>query len=290
MKNFIALFLLIVFPLTTFASNELSYYPETFRQQYTNQTVASEALKNNLFIILTGLHARNSAGDIIVTNCIGQMECYSQIALEYDEAKRNLFGKLHLKQDSQGYYVEDLYCQRKIRKTKAPYVQVGPMQIPDKEINCEHTWPQSKFTKSFSEKMQKGDLHHLYPVNIEANSTRGNYPFGSDPEVIGEHTAYQQLDNLNNCDSSRMLQIAKEGQFFEPPASHRGNVARSLFYFSVRYKLSISETQEKFLRLWNSEDPIDAEELNRNNQVFEIQKNRNPFVDFPDLTDKITNF
>jgi endonuclease I len=125
---------------------------------------------------------------------------------------------------------------------------------------------------------------------MEANSTRGNYPFGSDPEVIGEHRQYTEISSLNNCGASRMLEIFKAGQFFEPPASHRGNVARSLFYFSIRYKMNIDPIQEKFLRLWDAEDPVDAEEIERNNQVFEIQKNRNPFIDFAELADKIADF
>jgi endonuclease I len=290
MKKCLASFILLLLSLNVFGASNLSYYPQQFRDQLTNDTINKESIKFTLFNILSGLHSESTNGDIIVQECSDRSTCYSHIALEYSEAKRYLFGKISLKKDDQGYYVEDLYCQKKIRKSDLGTGQIGPMQIPDKFINCEHTWPQSKFTKNFPERTQKSDLHHLYPVNSDANSTRGNYPFGSDPEVIGEHRQYSEVSSLNNCEASRMLEIFKAGQFFEPPASHRGNVARSLFYFSIRYKMPIDPIQEKFLRLWNTEDPVDAEEIDRNNQVFEIQKNRNPFVDFPELADKIFDF
>jgi endonuclease I len=290
MKNCLALFFLLTLAFNVFAESKFNYYPQQFRDQLANDTLNKESIKFVLFNILSGLHSQGANGDVIVQECLGKSVCYSHISLDYSEAKRFLFGKISLKKDDQGYYVEDLYCQKKIRRSDLSTGQIGPMQIPDKIINCEHTWPQSKFTKNFPERMQKGDLHHLYPVNMEANSTRGNYPFGSEPEVIGEHRNYSEVTTLNNCESSRMLEIFKAGQFFEPPASHRGNVARSLFYFSIRYKMNIDPIQEKFLRLWNTEDPIDSEEIERNNQVFEIQKNRNPFVDFPELADNISDF
>ena len=77
---------------------------------------------------------------------------------------------------------------------------------------------------------------------------------------------------------------------FEPPTEHRGNVARSLFYFAVRYKLFIDPAEEMILKLWHKADPIDAAELARHETIAKYQKVRNTFLDFPELVDRISNF
>ena len=38
---------------------------------------------------------------------------------------------------------------------------------------------------------------------------------------------------------------------------------------------------------WHIDDPVSEKEIERNNAVYEIQGNRNPFIDFPDLVEKI---
>ena len=78
--------------------------------------------------------------------------------------------------------------------------------------------------------------------------------------------------------------------YFEPPTEHKGNVARALFYFSVRYKISIPPNQENYLKRWNDLDPVDDAERLRNEQVYEAQQNRNPFIDFPQLANYIEKF
>ena len=37
------------------------------------------------------------------------------------------------------------------------------------------------------------------------------------------------------------------------------------------------------LKKWNEEDPVDEFEMTRNNLVYNLQNNRNPFVDYPSL-------
>jgi endonuclease I len=204
-----------------------------------------------------------------------------RIDISYKEARRHLFGDIHLERDTNGkYFVQDKYCNLKFNSSH----RVGPKQIPDaKYINCEHTWPQSRFNPEFSKSLQKNDLHHLYPVKSNANSVRSNHIFG---EVIGKVVA-------QNCQDSRRGTIDYENnqsKAFEPPTEHRGDVARALFYFSVRYNAPISEAEEYYLRRWNKEDPISSEEIKRNQRIFEIQKNRNPFIDDETLVDQIKDF
>jgi endonuclease I len=44
------------------------------------------------------------------------------------------------------------------------------------------------------------------------------------------------------------------------------------------------------LRQWNIIDPVDQAEINRNDKVEQIQGNRNPFIDDPELADLVRNF
>ena len=128
-----------------------------------------------------------------------------------------------------------------------------------------------------SRSAQKSDLHHLFPVKSLANSTRGNSPFA---EVSGE--------GLPDCKSSiRGIDIYSQNSAFEPPQSHKGNVARALFYFAVRYKLNIPQHEEIHLRRWHTEDPVDSLESLRHEKIALIQGNRNPFIDDPYLIDRI---
>jgi len=43
---------------------------------------------------------------------------------------------------------------------------------------------------------------------------------------------------------------------------------------------------EMFLR-WHREDPVSTKERDRNQAVFGIQKNRNPFIDHPELAEHV---
>lgn len=143
------------------------------------------------------------------------------------------------------------------------------------KLNTEHTWPQSKGAKHFP---AQGDLHHLYATSKESNSKRANFPFCKVYETEWSKQGSQLgVDSMyNDC--------------FEPVDSHKGNVARAMFYFSARYLKSISKDQEALFRLWNKLDPVDAQELLRNERIELIQGNRNPFIDNKDLIERIEAF
>ena len=62
-----------------------------------------------------------------------------------------------------------------------------------------------------------------------------------------------------------------------------------MFYVVAKYNYKLSPLEEFYLRKWNKEDPVDRNELDRNDKVQEAQGNRNPFIDFPDLADRIAD-
>jgi deoxyribonuclease I len=276
LKTLSLLVFLVSFISTAFGASD--YYPKNFK--YKLENLSNEQLKEEIFKVLDMKHVKTDDGDVLVSHC-GQAQghCYSQQVLGYTSARKLLFGKIHLERDEQNrYYVRDVYCHENFTQG----VGVGPDRIPNHNIlNCEHTWPQSKFNSRFPNEMQKSDLHHLYPTDSKANNIRGNFEFG---EVENE--------NHSLCGNSQFGAEtgSGRGQYFEPPVEHKGNVARSLFYFSIRYKMPISQRQEETLRQWHIADPVDQEERDRNEQIFLHQKNRNPFIDMPELVDQIADF
>lgn len=274
-KHLFSLILVLV-AASSWATN--SYYPTEYQQAFERKTFTNEDLKDKLFILMSSVHIfKSGQNDKIAPHCDGDGKCYEHRGIGYRGARKVLFGKIHLKEDAQGYYVEDVYCRKKIRKSMT---NIGPNIIPKNSvINCEHTWPQSRFSSSFDKNLQKSDLHHLYPTDSHANSTRGNNQFA---EVDGQ--------KLDNCDGSYVGVEKWQGAYFEPPNEHKGNVARALFYFSIRYKLKISSTEEEYLRRWHHLDPVDQDELERNEMIHKVQGNRNPFIDYPELVNSISDF
>ncbi len=279
MKTFALLFTLTLVSLNALAVH--SYYPKAFNESLSS--LKDDQLKKELNNLLVANHQRNKdAEDTLGCDTTGVNGCYSQRSLGYDGARRILFGKMYLKNDGNGFYIEDVYCQKRFSGS----AKVGPNAIPNQDkINCEHTWPQSKFSNLYPKDVQKADLHHLYPTDSKANGIRGNFNFAEVSYSNGK------LDEIN-CDASKSGASTTSGSddYFEPPTNHKGNVARSLFYFSVRYKISIPRNEEEVLRRWNEIDPVDQDELERNETVYQAQGNRNPFIDFPNLANSISRF
>jgi len=281
------------------------YYGESFYNTYIaedGETVVLgeneiEALKADLLSILTSFHiSEKDKYDLLVEKCPEELgegkECYQRIRLSYKAARIQLFGKFHLGgNEEEGYFVRDVYCEKEYRKSDFSVNQAvpGPLLIPFHEvINTEHTWPKSRFNKSKSRNKQLTDLHHLFPTDHDHNGLRSNYKFAEVGEEVkkleceGNKVGYFKLiEEIDPRPSER---------FYEPPNAHKGNVARALFYFSLRYDLRIDEVEEFYLRKWHKEDPIDEFEQKRNNDIFGAQKNRNPFIDFPSLVDVIKDF
>jgi hypothetical protein len=137
-------------------------------------------------------------------------------------------------------------------------------------FNTEHTFPQTFFT---SLEPMKSDLHHLFPTDNNANNQRGDNPFG-----VVSNPSWSNGGSLSN------------GTLFEPRDAQKGISARALFYFVLRYQnySNFLDTQEAILRTWHYTFSPSAIERKRNDDIFTIQHNRNPFVDYPQFIDRIT--
>lgn len=279
---FLALSLISNGASAALTSNEVHYYGEEFHRDLA-AGISGDELKEKLHNILHSAHVR-TAGDFdqITSDCNGS-GCYKHINLGYDRARIYLLGNFYLVDHGDGdYSIKDVYCDKVRSSDEFPNGDApAPNKIPGgTTVNTEHTWPQSRFTNRYNREMQKSDMHHLFPTDNEMNSIRGNNPFG---EVVQDRKSLR-------CKSSRFGRASRgNADVFEPPQNHRGNVARALFYFSVRYEMEIDPHQEATLRKWSKEDPIDEEEVKRNEYIHKMQGSRNPFIDFPHLEDSINN-
>ena len=277
MKNLLILTLTVLsfnafgLVLDKLPNGDLAYYPKSF---YTNLR-ANKVTVNELFEILSNSHSTVKGDYDQVGRCLS--DCYAHRSVGYDKARIIMFGERDVQRNGGQKFVTDVYCGKKFTFNNTE--EVGGMHT---EVNIEHSWPQSKFNGRFERGMQKSDMHHLFLTDSKANSQRGNFEFGAAGNARNELT-------VQNCDISTLFR-GEGGMFFQPPASHRGNTARALFYFSVRYNLPISKKQEAALRAWHVADPIDANEIEKHEIVSRHQNIRNPFIDFPQLVNQISDF
>lgn len=242
--------------------------------------IAAKKLDRTLFNKIFNEAHKSQPGkhDVISTSCDERTgACYRHISVGYDKARKIMFGELDKLTDSKGTYVLDVYCGKKFY-----FKNVDEASGMHTQVNIEHTWPQSKFNGNFKKDVQKSDMHHLFLTDSHANSVRGNSPFG----LVG---AAEDRMGGEGCRAS-MVGLIDNRDVYTPPVSHRGNVARALFYFSMHYNLGISQTEEKTLREWHKADPVDAGEIKRQEGVAKYEKTRNPFVDHPEIVDMIKDF
>lgn len=146
------------------------------------------------------------------------------------------------------------------------------------KMNTEHIVPQSWFDGA---EPMKGDLHHLFVCDPDCNISRSNYPF-VDFDFYNPESEDEPIQN--NCGVSTSFQ-------FEPEHG-KGASARAMLYFFLRYpKMVKNEFKMKvnipLLVRWNKEFPPMLYEKHRNQAIYYIQGNRNPFIDFPELAEKI---
>ncbi len=263
------------------SSQEIPYYGEEFYHDLAAGTANDDLIKTIQTVMRSFHNPKSGALDQISNSCAGTA-CYQHVSLGYDVARIFMMGVYYLVQDGNDYALPDVYCGVYRKASEFKTVPPGPHQIPDGTVlNTEHTWPQSKFTGRFDGNMQKSDLHHLFPTDSQMNAIRGNNHFG---EVVKD-------SKILKCPVSRTGSSAKNhSEVFEPPTAHKGNAARAIFYFSVRYGMPIEAEEQETLRKWNIQDPVDEEELHRNDEIMKVQGNRNPFVDYPELVERIRKF
>ncbi|MCB1836908.1 MAG: endonuclease [Alcanivoracaceae bacterium] len=117
------------------------------------------------------------------------------------------------------------------------------------------------------------DMHNMYPVVRSTDLDRRGTLFGDLPDDVETRECGYQLSF----------------QTFDPPDHAKGNVARAMIYMHMQHKLPLIGPLDLYQR-WNQADPPDTEEKRRNDAIAKLQGSRNPYIDKPELIDRMTGF
>jgi len=148
-------------------------------------------------------------------------------------------------------------------------------------LSREHIFCQSWMPNADQTSPQYSDYHHLIPTQQNnANALRSNNPLG---DVVTETQHYL---------AAKLGKDINGKTVFEPRSEQKGDDARAIFYMLVCYngaaglEWTLPAIQDELvLKQWNTIDPPDGWEIARNDYIYSIQGNRNPFIDHPDWAD-----
>jgi endonuclease I len=157
--------------------------------------------------------------------------------------------------------------------------------------NREHSFPSSWF--GGNNLPMYTDMHHIFPTDGFVNNKRDNYPYGE--------ASSASWTSMNGSRLGNSSVVGYNGVVFEPIDAYKGDLARMHFYMATRYlgedgnwegSPSVDGAQLKewaliMLYQWHLDDPVSQKEIDRNNAIFQIQQNRNPFVDHPEFAELI---
>ena len=166
-------------------------------------------------------------------------------------------------------------------------------------MNREHNMPKSWWSTNPESSVAYSDLHNLYPSDATANSAKSNYPLG----IVGSKPSFS--NGVVKVGSSSYP--GYPGVVFEPANEYKGDFARDYMYMVTCYEdystnwrstgttsMLSNNTYPVFkpyainlLMEWSRNDPVSEKEINRNNAVYKLQGNRNPYVDFPVLSEYV---
>lgn len=171
----------------------------------------------------------------------------------------------------------------------------APSSSSHSGMNIEHGVANSWWGKTQNDAYK--DLFHLNPSNSDANSRKSNYPLGE----VGKQTWSNGVTfigtpaNGTGDDASYV---------YEPADEYKGDFARAFFYMFTIYddigwvsqwdwmydtssSLLLKRWAYEMLLRWSKEDPVSQKEIDRNEVIYKHQKNRNPFIDHPELAEHI---
>ena len=152
-------------------------------------------------------------------------------------------------------------------------------------FNREHSWPKSWFNEGMP---MNTDLFHIYATDGYVNGMRSNHPYGEVESTTWTSQNGSQRGNMNSYNHN--------GTVFEPIDEYKGDFARTYFYMSTRYYTedsgwddndmvngsNLNDWAVDMLMDWHLQDSVSQKEIDRNNAVYAIQENRNPFIDHPE--------
>jgi len=156
--------------------------------------------------------------------------------------------------------------------------------------NREHIWAKSH--GDFGTARGAGtDIHHLRACDRSVNTDRSNKFFDNGGTTHSEATeckfdgdSWEPRDAVKG-DIARMIlymAVCYEGENGDPDLEMTNDMTYSMDNYSAPFFGKLST-----LLIWNTQDPVDETEKTRNEKVYTIQGNRNPFIDYPEWADEI---
>lgn len=184
----------------------------------------------------------------------------------------------------------DMYSNRMV------YVATG-----HDALNIEHSVANSWWGGKAGSRDAYSDLFHLNPSDADANNKKSNNPIG----MVADSRVYD--NGLVKIGTPAAGYGGGASTVFEPADEHKGDFARAYLYIFTtysdipwvadkdgKYMLNIEANGATpqpwvvdMLLDWSANDPVDDGELARNEEIYKIQKNRNPFIDCPILAEYI---
>lgn len=162
-------------------------------------------------------------------------------------------------------------------------------------MNIEHIWANSWW--GHEKNNAYCDLFNLYPSDATANGRKSNNPIGIVDVSVSYTNGVTKVGKSTSYRTDSLITV------WEPADQWKGDFARTYFYMATCYShmKSLWTTTEGLLTVdpnspllmrpwvynlmleWAETDPLDEIEQQRNDVIYEIQGNRNPFVDYPEL-------
>lgn len=208
--------------------------------------------------------------------------------------------------DDVGGRIECIYTGRTVDATGSRTPNRNCRKADGTPITCsfntEHTWARYYLRAALTEgttayNAAEGDIHHLRPSDDDVNNARWHFDFGetncpadgackvSEGSELGQRRG---ITGHANCPTGNLT--LSHVCVMEVRPERQGDIARGMFYMATRYGMAMDDAMEDILRAWNRSDPPDARERTRNDGIHAAQGNRNAFVDWPGLVDRISDF
>lgn len=138
------------------------------------------------------------------------------------------------------------------------------------------------------------DIHHLNPSDASANSAKSNYP-------LAELESVSWTNGISNVGKAAISGTSQNA--YEPADRYKGDFARTYMYMFTCYQdltwkytwmnyenssyPTLKPWAVELLLKWHKQDPVSEKEVVRNNAVYALQGNRNPYIDYPNLADYV---
>jgi endonuclease I len=276
----------------------------------TTKNVAISETANSTNLPGSYYSAASGTGATLKTNLYNIIKGHT--AVTYTPGVWNAYATTDLRPDGK---IWDMYTGSSCVTPTVNFIYVtnscGTYTVEGDCYNREHSWPNSWFggvdgtevggvpgmAADAEGSIAYTDLHHVIPTDGFVNYERSAWLFG---EVSTPSSTYSNGSMLG----SGSFTGGYSGTVFELRDEFKGDIARMYLYMITRYEVDLVSWENRagsgnwimngttfpgleqwyidYLVACHNADPVDQKEMTRNDAVYAIQGNRNPFIDHPE--------